>query len=274
MAENYILPSDFHSADTVPANTSRLEKPLKVLIAIAILCLCGKLIWLMGITPFRPFTRVDITGYSGVGMNLVLETAGITSSLSYFTANAAAMETALMNLGVFESVRVFKHFPSRLQVILDDRRPVAQALASVNGRTVPVLIDRQGVIFGIGDFSPSLAGMLPVISGITIEDPFPGMRLPGLFVPLFAELDNIMISAPELLGAISELRVNRRLFDAFDLTLYPVHRRIRVRLDELNEATLRYTLLMVDVLAAREPEIMTIDFRSGIASYIPREVPF
>jgi len=184
------------------------------------------------------------------------------------------METALMDLGLFESVMVLRYFPARLQIILNERRPVAQALATLDGRTVPVLIDRQGVVFRIGDFNAAISGMLPVISGITIQDPFPGMRLPGMFIPLFTELDRIVISSPTLLTAVSELRVNRRLFDSFDLTLYPVHRRIRVRISELSEETLRYSLLMLDVLAAREDNIDTLDFRSGIASYIPREVSF
>ena len=267
-------PVDFHDSENISANPARFEKPLKMFIGVTLLCLCGILIWLMGITPFRPFTRIDITGYSTAGIDLVLRTAGITPSLSYFTANTASMEAALMSLGVFESARVFRYFPSRLQVILVERRPVAQALASMNGRTVPVLIDRQGVVFMVGGFSASLSAALPVISGIIIEDPFPGMRLPGLFIPLFSELDAIINSAPELLAAVSELRVNRGLFETYDLTLYPVHRRIRVRLSELSEEMLRYTLLMVDVLASREGNIDTLDFRSGIASYIPMGVSF
>ena len=175
-----------------------------------------------------------------------------------------------MNLGVFESVKVSKYFPSRLQIVLEDRKPVAQTLASMGGINVPVLLDRQGVVFGVGDYSMFLSGTLPVISGIVIEEPFPGMRLPGIFLPLFSELEKITISAPELLGAVSELRVNRKLFGDFDLILYPVHGRIKVRLSELNEDLLRYTLLMVDVLSPNEGSIGTVDFRSGIASYIPQ----
>jgi hypothetical protein len=44
-----------------------------------------------------------------------------------------------------------------------------------------------------------------------------------------------------------------------------------VRIQELNEETLRYTLLMVDVLSQNESGIDSLDFRSGIASYIPKE---
>jgi len=268
MAEDYIL-----QEDAVPEAPARFEKTFKVFITIALLCLCGKLIWLLGITPFRPFTRIDIYGYAETGREFIFDKAGIIPSLSYFTADVNAMEKSLMSLGVFESARVFKYFPARLQIVLEDRTAVAQALASIDGRSVPVLLDREGVVFGIGDYSALRSGMLPVISGIVIEEPFPGMRLPALFISLFAELEKINNSAPELLGAVSELRVNRKLFDGYDLILYPAHRRIKVRLSELNENLLRYTLLMVDVLSSNEGAIDTLDFRSGIASYIPKEVP-
>jgi hypothetical protein len=39
----------------------------------------------------------------------------------------------------------------------------------------------------------------------------------------------------------------------------------------VNEDILRYALLMVDVLSSGNEDIDTLDFRSGIASYIPKE---
>jgi cell division protein FtsQ len=270
MAGDYIFPEE-----TMTDDSPRFEKLLRVFIVLAVLFLGGELVWLLGITPFRPFSRIDINGYEGIDKGEILNMAGITAHSSYFSTEAAAIETALMNVSYLESARVFKYFPGRLQIILEGRRAVAQALSGANGRIVPVLFDRQGVVFRVGgeEKDASLFGMLPVISGLVIEDPFPGMRLPGLFIPLFAELEKIETSAPELLGAVSELRINRKLFDDYDLILYPVHKRIKVRLSEINEDLLRYTLLIVDVLGAREDEIDTLDFRSGIASYIPKEAP-
>jgi hypothetical protein len=50
-----------------------------------------------------------------------------------------------------------------------------------------------------------------------------------------------------------------------------MHKKIKVRLSELNEDLLRYTLLMVDVLSLNEQGVDSFDFRSGIASYKPLE---
>ena len=281
MAGDYILPEE-----TVGAAPTRLEKVLRVIIVIAILCLAGELIWLLGIGPFRPLSRIDISGgetrISGAAVNLtyyglarddILAVAGITGKTSYFTADVKAIENSLMGLSQLESVRVFKHFPGRLQIILEGRRAVAAALASMGGNTVPVLIDSNGVVFKIGadETDGAFSTPLPVVSGLVIENPFPGMRLTALFTPLFVELERIKIAAPELLEAVSELRINRKAYDGYDLILYPVHRKIKVLLSELNEDLLRYTLLMLDVLSARGDVIDTLDFRSGIASYIPKE---
>ena len=248
---------------------SRLIKPLKVFIALAVLCLGGELIWLLGVSPFMPFSKIDVTVLDEISREEILFKAGISDSSSYFSVNAKAIEKALSQISPIESARVFKYFPGRLRIILEGRRAVASSLASLNGQTVPVLFDSQGVIFKVG--GTTLSPVLPVVSGLVIEDPAPGMRLPGVVIPFLQELEKIEFSSPELLSAVSEFRIDRKPYDGFDLILYPTYRKIKVRLSELNEDLLRYALLMVDVLSSREGEIDILDFRFGIASYIPKE---
>ena len=268
MAEDYVLPEEITAAAP-----TRFEKFLKSFIILAVLCLAGELVWLFGISPFRPFSGIEISGYDGIGRGEILARAEIGPDSSFFSLNTADAEKALMGFSALESAKILKQFPDRLQIVLESRRPVAYALSSMNGRTVPVLFDNRGVIFrvGSGEKDESLPCPLPVISGLVIEDPFPGMKLPVMFVPLFQALEKIEISAPELFQAVSEIRINRKSSDSFDLVLYPAYKKIKVRLSELNEDLLRYTLLMVDVLASKESGIDSLDFRSGIASYIPKE---
>jgi len=289
MAADYIFPDD-----TAP---SGLDRSFKMFIAISVIFLTLLLIWLLGIAPFRAFSKIDINGgivsvggtaeplsethggrtgelaFFGISKDEIFAKAGIRADSCYFTTSAPAIEKALSQIASFETVRVIKHFPGRLQIVLEGRQPVASAFAERDGRTIPVLFDSQGVIFRIGSEieDGNLPRLLPVISGLVIEDPYPGMRLPVLFVPLFKQLEKIERSAPELLAAVSELRIIRRSFDGFDVVLYPANKRVKVLLSEINEDLLRYTLLMVDVLASRDPMVDSLDFRSGIASYIPKE---
>ena len=264
MAEDYVLDNS--------AAPSRFEKLLKIFIIFACLALAGELIWLLGIGPFRRFTRIDVNGYEGIAKEEILKIAGINEKSSFFTTDTRIVEQSLLNISSLESVKVFKYFPARLQIILEDRQPLACALVNINGETVTVVFDSQGVIFETGE--TLLPVMLPLVSGLVIDEPYPGMKLPPVFIPFFKELEKIKMTSPELLSAISEIKISRKPFDGFDLVLYPVHKRIKVRLSELNEDLLRYTLLMIDVLASREEGIDTLDFRSGIASYIPKEAYF
>jgi cell division protein FtsQ len=253
---------------------SRSEKFLRVFIVFAVMCLAGELIWLLGISPLKPFSKIEISGYDRIAVNEILAKAGITAYSSYISTDAAELEKALLGFASVRSVQVFKHFPDRLQIALEGRRAAAFTLAILDGRTVPLLVDNEGVIFGVGreeEKEDYLSGAIPLVSGFFIERPFLGMKLPFAHTSLFAELEKIRNSAPELLGAVSEIRINRKPFDGFDLILYPVHKKIRVRLSELNEDVLRYTLLMIDVLSSNESGIDSFDFRSGIASYIPKE---
>jgi cell division protein FtsQ len=266
MAGDYVLDTDAPSG---------FERFIKIFIVIAALCLGAELIWLLGISPFRPFTKIDITGINGLDRAKVLSIAGISDTSSYFSTDTTVIENALMEISVIESAKAFKFFPGRMRIVLEARKPVAFAFAASENGTVPVVFDSQGVIYevggkGLADIHP--ADFYPVISGLVIDNPVPGMRIPGLFIPFLKELEKIELSAPELLSAVSEFRINRKLFDGFDLILYPAHKKIKVRMSEINEDLLRYALLMVDVLSSRESGIDTLDFRSGIASYIPVDV--
>jgi cell division protein FtsQ len=260
MAGDYVLDTDAPSG---------FERFIKIFIVIAAICLGAELIWLLGVSPFMPFTKIDITGIDGVARAKILSIAGIGDTSSYFSTDTKEIENALMGFSSIESARVFKFFPGRLRIVLEGRKPVAFALAASEHGTVPVVFDSQGVIYEVG--GKGLPDFYPVVSGLVIEDPVPGMRLPGLFIPFLKELEKIEMSSPELLSAVSEFRINRKLYDGFDLFLYPAHKKIKVRMSEINEDLLRYALLMVDVLSSRESGINTLDFRSGIASYLPKE---
>jgi cell division protein FtsQ len=247
-------------------------KVLKLFFIFTIMCLSGELIWLLGIGPFRPFSRVDIIGAENVAREEILIRAGFTAGLSFITADVGAMEKALAGIVSIESVRVFKHLPGRLQIILQERQPVASAFVNLDGRAVPILFDSQGVIYQIGSEKKNefLSGVLPVISGLEINAPYLGEKLPDMYIPLLEDIEHLRISNPNLLKMISEIKINQKSFDSFDLILYPVHKKIRVRLSELNEDRLQYNLLFIDLMSD-ESGIDIFDSRSGIASYIPKE---
>jgi cell division protein FtsQ len=266
MAGEYLYPSPFE------ANPAKSGKFLKLVLVVTIIFLTGELIWILGIGPFRPFSRLEIIGAENISKEEILAAAGFSANLSYASADVNAMEKAIEGIVSIESARVFKHLPGRLQIIIQERQPVASALVNLDGRTVPVLCDSHGVIFQIGGSKKNefLSGLLPVISGLEISAPYLGERLPAMYLPLLEDIEKLKDSNPNLLRMISEIRINQKSFDSFDLTLYPIHRQIKVRLSELNEDRLQYNLLFIDLLPDNSG-IDSFDSRSGIASYIPKE---
>jgi cell division protein FtsQ len=262
----------------------KIEKGLKRLIIVAALILSAEFLWLFAVSPCMPFSSVEVKAFPAISRDIVLSLAGIKESTSFITLNVKTAEKALAGYYLVESAKVIKHFPDRISIFLEPRHAVALSLVTYQNRTVPVYFDKEGVIFQIGNEQKIRMSALPVISGLVIEDPYLGMRFPALFCPLFAEIEKLQNTVPELLSAISEIRINRKPYDGFDLVLYPVHNSVSVRLENnLNEDTLRYMMLILDVfekeaggkrisgnsrLAQRE-----IDFRTGVASFSVKEAP-
>jgi cell division protein FtsQ len=98
------------------------------------------------------------------------------------------------------------------------------------------------------------------------------MHRPAGLVPLVESLYELSRSSPELLSAISEIRIEQKTWEGFDLVLYPVHSSIRVRMENsLTEDGLRYMLLMLDVFKGSYEKPAEVDLRSGMGSYRVKE---
>jgi cell division protein FtsQ len=249
-------------------NHRGLEKGIKALIFAAAAVLVLELLWLLVISPCMPLSRIDVASFPGLERGEVLHRAGIGETASYISVNSRQAEKNLEMIREVESARVTRRFPNSLKILVVPRVAIAMAFTRIDGRQVPVYFDRHGVAFKTGG---SLQGIqsLPVISGLPLAEDKP---LSAMYLPLFASLDRIRFANPMLLGAVSEIRVNKKPFDGFDLVIYPVHSPIRVRLEpNLNEETLQYVMLMLDVFASKNSEVEEIDFRTETASYKLKE---
>jgi cell division protein FtsQ len=247
-------------------SAGKIVKGLKRLLLIAAVIFAAQLIWLFGITPFTSFSSVDIHGFSALHRNEILSLAGIDETSSYISTNARTVQERLSSHILVESAVVMKRFPDRLSIFLVPREAAAVTLINVNSRQVPMYVDRHGVFFKIGEPGLKVNPDLPIISGI--ENPHLSMRLPAALVSLVESLNRMAVTSPELLSVISEIKVERKTWDGYDLILYPVHSTIRVRVENnITEATLRYMLLMLNVFENDLNKPQEIDFRSGIGSY-------
>jgi cell division protein FtsQ len=261
------------SENTVSKKKSaeKIEKGLKRLLIIAGVIFAAELIWLLGISPFIPFSTVEVHGFSDFSRSQILYLAGIDDSSSYFSTNVSLIKERLSTNILVESAVVMKRFPDKLSIYLNPRKPAAVTLFNTASGQSMMYIDRQGVIYKIEHDASMEKSDIPVISGI--ENPHLNMRLPTALIPLMNNLGEISVSSPELLSAISEIRVERKAWDGYDLMLFPVHSSIKVRVENnLTEEALRYMLLMLNVFEKDENRPQEIDFRSGMGSYKIKEL--
>jgi cell division protein FtsQ len=252
--------------DGAPAHPDQggFEKGVKVLIIAAASVLVLELIWLLAISPCMPLSHIEVAGFPGLDRAEILYYAGIGEQSSYISVKRRAAEKSLETLKEVESARVTKRFPNSVKILVVPRVAIAMSFIQREGRQIPVYFDRHGIAFKTGG-SPHLAQSLPIISGLPLAEDRP---LPAMYLSLFASLDRIRYADSRLLGVVSEILINRKPFDGFDVVLYPVHSPVRVRLEpDLNEETLRYVMLMLDVFASKNSEIEEIDFRTETASY-------
>ncbi|MCL2443970.1 MAG: FtsQ-type POTRA domain-containing protein [Treponema sp.] len=246
-------------------SSGKVEKGLKKLLVLAAVIFAAQLIWLFGLSPFIPFSTIEVNGFDGLNRDEILYLAGINDNSSYISANIKDIKERITAHVLVESAVVIKRFPDRLTMFLNPREAAAVAIMNTNSAQIPLLIDRHGVIFKIGDID-SIDSNLPVISGI--ENPQLNTRLPSSLLSLLKNLHAMSSASPELLSAISEIRVERKAWDGYDFVIFPVHSSIKVRVDDnLTEDTLRYMLLVLNVFENSDQKTQEIDFRSGIGSY-------
>lgn len=248
--------------------TSRISKGLKRLFIIAAIVFAAELIWLFGISPFIPFSTIEVHSFEAFERNDVLRIAGIDDTSSFFSININEVKENISAHILVESAAVNKRFPDKLSIFLTPREPAAVALTTINSKPALVYVDRQGVFYKAEEKALQEIN-IPVISGI--ENPQVYMRLPDALVPLTESLSVISRTSPELLSAISEVRIERKAWEGFEIVLYPVHSSIKVRMENnLTDYTLRYMLLMLNVFESSHDKSALpeeIDFRSGIGSY-------
>jgi cell division protein FtsQ len=254
-------------------NSSGINRWMVRLVIVIAAILGVELVWLFGITPLLPFSVLEVRGLSGVDRSWILSQAGIGPRSSWITINAGLAERRLSQLYLVEAAHVIKEYPDTLRIFLEPRRPAAITLAQVDGRFLPVYLDRHGMIIQIGDSHPEVNSplALPILSGFVVSNLYLGWQI-HILEDLLSRLESLSGAAPELIRALSEIRINSKPYNGFDLTLYPVDSTVKFRVEaDLNEETLRYIILMLDVFNRSDVDVDEVDLRSGAASFVIKE---
>jgi POTRA domain, FtsQ-type len=228
-------------------------------------------------------TRYEVSGNVFLSREELLSAALIHDKEYFFSIDAARVKAALEAEPRIARADVSKLFPNGLKISVRERKAVAAALASIDGRATAVCIDEEGVAYAEATSEESAS--VPVLSGIRFEGFRSGTRLPPVVAKLLASLGDIRSSEPALLSAISEIRIvaagasegassGASSGGEPELLIYPLYHRIPVRAGaSLDAPTLRSIILVLDVLGTRgiADSVREIDFRSGRVVYRSKE---
>lgn len=233
-----------------------------------------EVVFMLLIAPSFKLDKVQVYAPASVALSSseIIELAGITGNESYFSIDAAEVEKRILENNLIQGVKVEKKFPSALKIIVEGRDPFAIAFMEVDGRTVPVTLDREGVIFEIGEGVTDYE--LPVISGLTFQNLKLGTQLPSMFIPYLARLSAVKQSSGPLFEQISEIKFVEKTEGTFDVVIYPVNSSIRIRTSsDITDMMLQQMFTVLDVMEENGIDKQTdeLDFRGGKIVYKVKE---
>jgi cell division protein FtsQ len=261
----------------------------RILAGAAILVAAVLVLYLLSRFILAPLTAIrHVVVESGLTMSeeQILALAGLQGQESYYSIQTSMIQKRLEADPLVRAARVVKVFPDTLRISLYAREPVALVLARAGGRTLPVLVDKDGIVFKIGISRAEVD--LPVLSGLDLGEQGLGSRVPQSYRSVIADLLALKAKSPSLLRVISEVRVAplgrggtvARPRDAtppptaaaepYELLLYFTTSPVRVRaLGPVDDVLVKYSLMVIDLLSNRGilSDIEELDFRSGDVVY-------
>ena len=210
---------------------------LKILVAVLFAVLVVEAVIYVVIIPCTASVQVRFSGLTQYTPDDIIRLCGLNVRQTWINFDTGALSSKLKKLPLFESVQVEKSFPDQVIITVTERKTAAIAIAEVDGKSVAVQIDKTGYVYRVDGSLPN--GNVPIISGLTFENPHPGIRLNTKLRPLLKQIGTILETKPAYFSAISEIRISPKDYGEYDLILYPMHSKIRVLADkELNEESL------------------------------------
>lgn len=282
MSDSRVGPSNpflapYAGAEKAKREPERIIAAALVIAALLALAAVGAVV----VPPSLLVSRYEVSGNAAMTKDEVLSAALIHDKEYFFALDAARVKSALTADPRVASASVAKLFPNGLRIIVRERKAVAAAQVSIEGRPSVVSIDSEGVAFAEAGLDE--AASVPVLSGLRFEGFRLGTRLPATLSGLLASLGEIQASEPGLLAAVSEIRVVSSAVAGTaeagaslptELLVYPLNQRIPVRVGaSFDAATLRSIILVLDVLGTRgiAASVQEIDFRTGTVVYRTKE---
>lgn len=254
-----------------PGRVRVVQRFLVLTIGLLSLVLLGQLAYHLVIAPRLTIDTIVVDSDLPLTDEQLLTLAGVHEGVGFFSVQPDRVVARIRQQPIVRDVQVETVFPNRLTITATRRAPLAAALASTDGGTVPLVFDEDGVVFQVG--ADAQLADLPVLSGLRFAAVDVGLQLPTLVVDFLRQLRRIRMEEPALYRLFSEYRIVQKNEYAYEVVLYPMHYRLPVRIGTSIDADMiQYVMMMLDVLQreGRLSSLAELDFRSGEGVLRPR----
>lgn len=237
----------------------------KILVAVVVvlaIMLVAQLIFHFVLVPNLRIERVEVESDLALTKDEILRAAGLNREILFFLLNEDLVRNNLLSQPVVKNVVVEKQFPDVVKLRIEKRKALAIALAEVEGRSVPVVFDDEGVVFQIGKEVSNWD--LPVISGLQFPAVYPGLKLPGQLSLLWEDLKKLRSDSPLLYNQISEVQIMKKEYVDFECALFLSKFKTKVLINPgITENLMKYILMTLEVVDKHRGsrDIKEIDFR-------------
>ncbi len=258
-------------ADTQDDSADKKIKAIKIIFAILCFLLVAELVVYKYILPSFSSPKISVTGLSSYTPEDFAEKLAPFSNANWFDFDVDQAAAVISNDAGIDSVIVEKHFPDKILIKVEERKPVAMIFLMDNGISSALEIDKNGVIFPQRASEVSDNSYMPIISGLPVEYMAQGMRIPLKYRPLIDQIARIKSLPQQYFASVSEICVLPKDTGNYELALIPAQAKVKVLTDRsLNEEALKYMMIVLDVVNQLGSNVTEVDLRYGSVSYKTR----
>ena len=243
-------------------------KIIKIIFFALCVILLGELVAYKFVMPSLSSPTVSVNGVKHFSADDIRNKLSAVDNTNWFTFDVNKAAAILSSEPVIESVVVEKHFPDKVTVDIKERERVALTFIIENGCSTALQIDKNGVLFPCTKETVFDSNIVPIISGLPVEYMAGGMRIPNKYKPLIDQISKIGGLPQKYFASIAEICVIPKEYGNYELALIPSQSHVRVLTDRaLNEDSLKYMMVVLDVVNQLGSDVSEIDLRYGSVSY-------
>lgn len=265
--DTYLEQADLDSAKA-EEKARRKNRFLAIACLVGVTLLFGEFITAKVIKPSMSSPKVTVTGqenYTAQEIAVKLLPLNATSWWNFDVKKAVNILSSDASIG---KVKVSKTFPDKITIQVTERVPVCTTLIVDNGRSVPMQIDSEGVLFSAGTKKSVNLNDMPIVSGIPVEHYSSGMRIPQKYKGLIEQISKIQHQNSKYFASISEICVVPKEFGNYELVLIPSNSHVKILTDRtLNSDALNTMMVTLDIVRELGTDIGEVDLRYGSVSY-------